>query len=173
MPEPGQEKVKGPRFVFKFDGSMITALAALLGVLGFGGYSTITDPNDDIHTIGTGVVENSAACTELAEESKKLITLVKRKDAEIDELYETTDWLIKTSVAYGQRHPKDWRGLRRKAPVHIDLESKTASYRSEESVTAETEEVEPDDLFTEIVEDEEPKAVALPAIMQVLQRRKK
>jgi hypothetical protein len=124
--EQKDQEEKRPRFNIKLDGTAITALAALLSALGFGTYNQVTQVSDkNIVDVGNGVVEVGEASKDLGETIVNLTTLLKIKNQEIDELYETTDWLIRVVNKLGKRHPADWRKIRREVPDHINLDEET------------------------------------------------
>lgn len=118
MPENGNGN--GRRgFTIKIDSSMIAAIIAILSSLGIGGYVTTKPSNDSVVTVTDGVLETSATVDRIVKQHKTMMRLIRRKDQQIQELYETTDWMVGAFDKMGRKHPATWRVLRREAPDHI------------------------------------------------------
>lgn len=168
---------KGRGITIKMDGSMITALIALLTAGGFGLYGTASGVGDvEIKDTRDGVtIQVNEANRKAASRDKKLARLVKRQQREIDELYETVEWLVSSLAEVGKHHPAAWRKLRRKAPDYIaDLVlgggvGRLSHVMMESTTGAPPDEEDPESIFDEV--ESEPEQIEFPSLDKIRGRR--
>lgn len=159
----------------KFDGSMVTAILALFAAGGFGLYGAATGVGKvDIVDTQEGVtIQVNEVQKRSYEVSRRLVRLVKVQRQEIDELYETVDWLKIVLVEIGKHHPSTLRKLRREAPPNVNF-GFTAEGKGGNAgvfVADAPPEEDPDDLLKEI--EDEPKRIEFPDLTMIREARER